>query len=204
MRKIFPSGTSIVSVGPGEYFSANGDTVIKTLLGSCVAVCLYDKTTKIIGMNHFLLASDRLKRNSVIDSKAGYFGLQAMELLINSMLDLGAVRRNLEAKIFGGANVLLAKNRSSTKNINDIGGNNIVFAEGFLKQENIPIRASDVGGLQGRVIYFDSRDFSVYRKLIGVSLTEQVKVSEKRYFMNAIQEINKPMPSVYYWDEQDN
>ena len=204
MTKLFSLDTPIVTIGPGEYFSTNNNTIIKTLLGSCVAICLYDSSTKIIGMNHFLLASDRLNRTKIIDSKAGYFGLHAMELLINSMLKLGAVRKNFEAKIFGGANVLLNKYRGSNSHINDIGDNNIAFADVFLQQENIPIRARDVGGFQGRVIYFDNDDFSVYRKLIGTNLTEKLKVKEQRYFINKKQEINKPIKSVHFWDKQDN
>jgi chemotaxis protein CheD len=91
----------------GEHFATKTPTLLSTLLGSCVAACLYDPESGVAGMNHFLLANRRYARNmpmSVTD--AGRYGVHAMELLINDLMRLGADRRRLKAKAFGGGAVL--------------------------------------------------------------------------------------------------
>ena len=100
-------GLKRFTIDPGEYHVASGNVVISTLLGSCVAACLWDPVKRLIGMNHFLLANQRYSKSlSVIQSEAGRYGIHAMELLINAMLKAGADRANLQAKAFGGGNVL--------------------------------------------------------------------------------------------------
>ena len=96
-----------VTIEPGEYYSCANATVLSTLLGSCVAACLYDPTRKIIGMNHFMLSNSRYSRDMPIHvSEAGRYGIHAMELLINDMMAKGTDRSKLRAKIFGGASVI--------------------------------------------------------------------------------------------------
>jgi chemotaxis protein CheD len=91
-------------IHPGDYRVGRGPIVLSTLLGSCVAVCLYDPVRRLIGMNHFLLANRRCCRDvPVLASEAGRYGVHAMELLIDRMLHCGARRRDLKAKAFGGA-----------------------------------------------------------------------------------------------------
>src|SRR5688572_27285611 len=90
-----------VKILPGEYFVTNGDKMIVTVLGSCVAVCLRDKVIGIGGMNHFLLPSDGADGPGLLTESARY-GVYAMELLINHLLKMGASRARMEAKVFGG------------------------------------------------------------------------------------------------------
>jgi chemotaxis protein CheD len=124
-------------------FEATDDcnVVLSTILGSCVAACLRDPSTGVGGMNHFLLpeapgagAADRR------------YGVQAMELLINRLLAMGAGRHRLEAKIFGGARM--------TAGLADIGARNIAFAHRFLADEQIPIISESVGGDRARKIKY--------------------------------------------------
>ncbi|MGJ8682717.1 chemoreceptor glutamine deamidase CheD [Paraglaciecola sp.] len=136
-----------VKILPGEYYATTDDTLIVTVLGSCVSVCLRDPKLNIGGMNHFLLPSDDSTTISSVSESARY-GVFAMELLINQMLKLGADKNRLEAKIFGGGNVL----RGLT--LNSVGQRNAEFVVDYLKAENIPILASDLLDEFPRKVYF--------------------------------------------------
>ena len=82
---------------PGDYYYSNKEVVLSTLLGSCVSACLYDPKNKVIAMNHFLLSNRRyLREGSLITSEAGRYGIQAMEIIINGMMKLGANRKSIK------------------------------------------------------------------------------------------------------------
>jgi len=136
-----------VKILPGEYFVTNGDKMIVTVLGSCVAVCLRDKVIGIGGMNHFLLPSDGADGPGLLTESARY-GVYAMELLINHLLKMGANRARLEAKVFGGGNVL----RGLT--VNNVGQRNAEFVLDYLHTERIPIVAKDLLDEYPRKVYF--------------------------------------------------
>lgn len=91
----------VVKILPGEYFATTENTIIVTVLGACVAVCLRDPKARIGGMNHFLLPCDYSPSISSISESTRY-GVYAMEPLVNQMLKLGADKSRLEAKVFGG------------------------------------------------------------------------------------------------------
>lgn len=158
-------GRKVARIAPGEYFVARGDTVISTLLGSCVAACLYDPGTGIAGMNHFMLSNSRYAREMPYSiTEAGRYGIHSMELLINSLMRHGARRENLRAKAFGGASILT--NPTDVGNFSCVGSVNCGFIRDFLRNEGIPLVSADLGGERGRVIYFDGRDHSVYVRKI--------------------------------------
>jgi chemotaxis protein CheD len=186
-----------IQVDPGEYrVSDQHSVVLKTLLGSCVAVCLYDDASHIFGMNHFLLASDKYRQNSPI---SGRYGIHAMELLINAMLKRGAERRRLKAKVFGGANVL---GKVGPGHFN-IGQANSEFALHFLQQENIPLVARDVGGEYGRNVLFDGQDMGVYVQLIdGRQQTRSLAAVESHWLkQQQQQQEQEPAGTVVFWDD---
>lgn len=137
----------VVKILPGEYYATTEDTVIVTVLGSCIAVCLRDYKKRIGGMNHFMLPSDNLSSISPISESARY-GVYAMELLVNQMLKLGADKRRIEAKVFGGGNVL----KGFTGNT--VGERNAEFIMDYLDAENIPVLASDLLDVFPRKVYF--------------------------------------------------
>lgn len=116
---------------------------ISTLLGSCVAVMLYDGHKRIKGMNHFLLPSSCAKGESC------RFGLYAMETMLNEMYKLGCKKENMNAKIAGGATIL----HSFSDNI---GERNVMFARHFCRSEGIRIVAESVLGKNGRVVMLDN------------------------------------------------
>lgn len=128
---------------PTQYLTVDDDTALTTILGSCVAACIRDPLLKIGGMNHFLLPEGQ-----VGDGAPARYGSYAMELLINDLLKRGAHRKRLEAKVFGGANVL--KGFTS----NPVGTRNAEFVRQYLLAEHIPVLAEDLCGIHPRKIWF--------------------------------------------------
>jgi chemotaxis protein CheD len=125
-----------VHIHAGDVAVSNTPVVLETLLGSCVAVCLYDPTLCAGGMNHILLPG------STLDAKSTRFGVNAMELLINELMKHGGERRRFIAKAFGGANVMHSVSKSA------IGDENALFVCNFLETEKIPLIAQRLGGTQ--------------------------------------------------------
>jgi chemotaxis protein CheD len=132
---------------PGEYYFTGKSMVIVTVLGSCVAACIRDRVSGIGGMNHFMLPDGGGDTSSPMSASMRY-GAYAMEVLINQILKAGGRRENLEAKVFGGGNVL----RGFTA-IN-VGERNARFVRDFLHAENIRIVAEDLNDVHPRKVYF--------------------------------------------------
>lgn len=165
----------VYEIFAGEFYVTDRDNVfLETLLGSCVAVCLQDKLAGISGINHFMLPGTRSVEDIILGENAKY-GINAMELLINEMLEYGAFRERLEAKVFGGGRVL-------TNGLSKIGVHNIKFVKAYLNMEGIPVIASDVGGVYGRKIIFYTGNFSVYMKKVHID--KRTILREKAIYKN--------------------
>lgn len=187
-----------VYIHPGEQYVTRKDMVISTLLGSCVAACLYDAVNCVTGMNHFLLASCRqVFAANVCSSDVGRYGVHAMELLINAMLKQGAERQCLRAKVFGGGAVLATLNRPSRNP--GIGDINIRFVREFLQRENIPLISSCLGGSQGMLIHFFSADHSVYLRRVGKTCSSHIAAEEYRYQEEVLEEYASGKPDIELW-----
>ena len=132
---------------PGEYYVTTRDMVLVTVLGSCVTACIRDKLSGIGGLNHFMLPDANPDKDNPISTSARY-GAFAMEILINNLISLGAHRTLLEAKVFGGGNVL------PNMKVANIGQRNAQFALRFLAMEKIPIVAKDLVDIYPRKVYF--------------------------------------------------
>ncbi|WP_320822960.1 chemoreceptor glutamine deamidase CheD [Reinekea sp.] len=165
-----------VKILPGEYFATRDNTMIVTVLGSCVSVCLRDAKMRIGGMNHFLLPNDNSGTSDILGDSARYGGY-AMEILINHLLKLGARRNSLEAKIFGGGNVL----RGITA-IN-IGERNAEFVLEYLQTEHIPVVASDLLDNYPRKVYFFPASGKVFVRKIKSMHNSTIMDRESEYRM---------------------
>jgi chemotaxis protein CheD len=142
---------------PGEYYYTCKDMLIVTVLGSCVSACIRDRLTGIGGMNHFMLPDSGSDADSPVSASMRY-GTYAMEVLINDLLKAGARRENLEAKVFGGGNVLrgfIAIN---------VGERNAQFVRDYLRAENIRVVAEDLNDIHPRKVYFFPRSGKVLVK----------------------------------------
>ena len=143
-----------VKVLPGEYFVTGENMVICTVLGSCIAACLWDRNLNIGGMNHFMLPEG--DSNDV----SGRYGSYAMEVLINEMIKLGARRESMQAKIFGGGQVMA---NFTTMNV---GERNTDFVTQYLHTERIPIVSEDVLDIYPRkVVYFPMTGKAMVKRL---------------------------------------
>ncbi|MBJ6725919.1 chemotaxis protein CheD [Geomesophilobacter sediminis] len=187
-----------VTLEPGEFYASPRPVTISTLLGSCVSACLYDPVEKIVGMNHFLLSNRRYARNlPTIASEAGRYGVHAMELLINEMLHLGARRKRLMAKVFGGATIL--KQTGNIGNFFCVGEVNCRFIEEFLAEERIPIVAKELGGEKGRVIHFSNGDFTVYVRKVERGSSERLALRDRNCWLKSIEVQELALPSQELW-----
>lgn len=139
--------TQAAKVLPGEYYVTGKDMLIVTVLGSCVAACIRDTQSGIGGLNHFMLPDGGTDENNPASTSARY-GSYAMEILINHITKLGARRANLEAKVFGGGNVLPGLT------VANVGERNAEFVLGFLHTEKIRIVAQDLVDVFPRKVYY--------------------------------------------------
>lgn len=147
---------------PGTIFVSQEEAEITTILGSCVAVCLWDPITKIGGMNHYLLP---LWNGEGLPTPK--YGNVAIPKLLQKVKEMGANMSTLQAKVFGGAAVLEVVNQRSS--ILNVGQRNIEIAFEELEKNKIKIVNYDVGGELGRKIVMFTTSFEVRLKRINKS-----------------------------------
>ncbi|MDQ4421177.1 chemotaxis protein CheD [Sphingobium sp. DEHP117] len=138
------SPTRITVMQGQVYVGTGAPEILTTVLGSCIACCLYDPIARVGGMNHFLLAEPTPGSGTVADQNYGIF---LMELLINQMMTRGGVKSRMKAHIYGGGNMHAGMTR--------IGDANARFAQNFLADEGIPVMRQDIGGDTARRVDFD-------------------------------------------------
>jgi len=143
----------------GEIFVGAKPTEISTVLGSCISVCIFDKIEQVGGMNHYLVP---LWNDNGLQSPK--YGNISIPKLIDNMLNIGCEKYNLEAKIFGGANVINVSQEDMM-----IGRKNILIAKEILKDYGIKITAQDIGGTRGRKILMISDTGKIFLKYTGTS-----------------------------------
>lgn len=155
-----------VKVLPGEYFVSNEDLLVMTVLGSCIAACIWDNKVRLGGMNHFMLAEG--------DDGSGRYGSYAMELLINEMIKLGARRESMQAKIFGGGAVMAG---FTTMNV---GERNTQFVLDYLSTERIPVVSQDVLDVHPRKVCFFPTTGKVLVKRLAHAHPEALVIEERK------------------------
>lgn len=139
---------------PGQVFVSSEGVKISTILGSCAAVCLWDRRKRIGGMNHYLLPEG--DENS---SNPYRYGNNANSALLKQMLALGCNVKDMQGKIFGGASAFIADPENS------LGAQNVRLAEEFLQELRIPLVLKDVSGKRGRRLTFDTNDGTTFLKV---------------------------------------
>lgn len=149
-------------INPGELIFSKKPINIKTVLGSCVAVVMYDKIKKYCGMVHFLLPECPSK------SVSTKFGDVAVSTLINKFLNAGSIRPNLQAHIVGGAFIIFDE-----AEIFFIGDRNIEIAQKILKSNEIRVMSSNTGGERGRRVVFIATENN-----LQVSIIEKMQIDD--------------------------
>ena len=140
---------------PGQIFASKESHAVTTILGSCVAVCLWDPEAKIGGINHYLLPA-----YSGEGEASPRFGDISIRELLSRLFSLGCDRRRLRAKLFGGACVLAAFRERK----DHLGSQNIRTARELLAAEAVPVVGEAVGGHRGRKLIFATDDGSAWLK----------------------------------------
>ncbi len=146
-----------VSLMQGDIHFSADPKVLVTVLGSCVAVCLWDKLRGIGGMNHFVLPNDRS------GEKSTRYGDVAIDELEAGLLRLGCRLPDLQAKVFGGAAVLPFGGGQT------VGQNNVQLALERLRRDHIRITAQRTGGTLGQQVRFHTRTGEVFVRYIVAS-----------------------------------
>jgi chemotaxis protein CheD len=141
---------------PSTLFVSKDPYIVNTILGSCVAVCLYDPTTQIGGINHYMLPF--WNGEGLASPK---YGNIAIEKLNENMLSLGCKKGNIVAKVFGGGEVIETQISQF-----HIGERNIQVAQQMLKELRINITGQSLGGNNGRKIQFNTQTGAVLQKII--------------------------------------
>jgi len=157
---------------PSGLFVSREPNTIVTILGSCVAVCIWDKQLLFGGANHFMLP---LWNGSGLASPK--YGNIAIEMLIEKMLRSGSDKKNLVAKIFGGAKML-----QEQSSIFNIGERNIEVAYEIFKREEITIIAASTGGMRGRKIYYNTQTGEVFQKYL-TSAEEALNKTQRSFLI---------------------
>lgn len=144
-----------VKVKPGEFYVSDQEMVITTVLGSCVSACITDSEMNIGGINHFMLPTGDQNEDL---SRSSRYGLFAMEQLINELMKHGCLKSNMQVKLTGGGNMM--------GGLSNIGQQNIDFILNYIKEEDLTLLASDLGGDQARrVAYFPTAGRMLVNKL---------------------------------------
>ena len=150
VRRYWDSTQSCMTakVLPGEFYVSAQEELITTVLGSCIAVCIHDARRHIGGMNHFMLPEPLGERDSWSSTvgRAARYGSDAMEQLINAILNAGGQRGDLQLKVFGGGRVLAQ--------LTDIGQRNIDFVQRYIVAEKLTLCAADLGDVYPRQVQF--------------------------------------------------
>lgn len=127
----------------GQLAAPSKPTMVVTVLGSCVSVCLFDPVARVGGVNHFLLP------HHVERERSPRFGNVAVPQLVAAVVRAGAAREKLVAKVFGGAAIL-----SSARVGRRLGDENATLALRLLEEARIPVLQTDLGGVRGRKLVF--------------------------------------------------
>jgi len=163
-----------IKITPGQYYVTRKNKMIVSVLGTCVGACIRDRVRGIGGMNHFMLADGgRDAKNP--QSRAVQHGLYAMDKLIEQLLAKGAQRHWLEAKIFGGSDLLREVNSV------DMGAVNSSFLVDYLKSRGIKTVADSLGGAYPRKVYFFPKTGEVMVRTLTKANNTTILDREKAY-----------------------
>ena len=164
---------------PGAWV-VDSEKPLSTLLGSCVAVCLFDPLMKIGGINHFMLPEMGRSKNSDVDSLLS--GSYAMEALLNALLIKGAKKVRLQAKVFGGGTIIDTDGGSLS-----IGMRNANFAKEWLVREGIPLRSSDfLGPWSRKIVFLPFNGEAFCKRLVTNMAKAEVIAREERAYSETL------------------
>ena len=181
-----------IFLAPGELVVRSGGR-IKTLLGSCVAVCLYDRFRHTGGMCHFILPDASHATPGAMPDFS--FGDKAIRELLRQFKNNGSRPEHLDAKLLGGGHVI--------GNIDaEIGKRNGLLAQALLAQYRIKVTGESLGGHLGRRVLMDTSTGEVWTRFID----EQTQMKSliligastggTQALATILQKLSSPMPPI--------
>lgn len=167
----------VAKILPGEFYVTKEDEMITTVLGSCISACIRDKVTGIGGMNHFMLPETSQQHlqegNEAVVGNANRYGNYAMEHLINTILQNGGQRKNLEVKLFGGGKVI--------PTMGTVGERNVQFALDYIDAEGLDLTSHDLGDNYPRNIQYFPKTGKARMKKVKHLQDQTVVQQELKY-----------------------
>ncbi len=152
-------GNEITYLLPGELIVTADPVKISTILGSCVAVCLFDRDKRISGMNHYMLPLNKSN-----DPNKFRYGDTSLTWMLKEMIKTGAQKSSIRARIYGGSSMFMETGPSF-----NIGKQNVEVALHFLMENNIPVNSVETGGKVGRKVVFDTSAGVISSNLLNES-----------------------------------
>ena len=171
-----------VKLLPGQYYATASDKALVTILGSCVAACIFDQEKKIGGMNHFMLPHSN-NGEWAGNNLSTRYGNYAMEHLLNELMKVGVQKHDMQLKIYGGGNVNESMN-------NTVSESNIQFIKSYCNMENLKVEEEDLGGNLSRRIVFETKNGHVIVNYIS-DLESQMAKQEQAYKQHIEQELKQ-------------
>lgn len=161
---IITAGRKKIFLNPGDIYFGSGDLIIETVLGSCIAIYIWNQKNKFGGLCHYVVP-DIIKNNS---EKKGYSGIEAIDYYNREILKLNMSKEDFIYKVFGGS--CISSNNEECKEL-EIGNQNSLYAENYLKKNKLKTTAIDIGGAYSRKIIMDLSNGEIWlrKTLIGRS-----------------------------------
>lgn len=190
-KRFYHPGKQImmVKIQPGEVYVTSERELIATGLGSCISACVWDPFLELGGMNHFMLPLGDADDINGWDptqwrSNAARYGNYAMELLINTLIQQGAIKSRLQVKLFGGGMVMGLGKQAN------IGQKNIEFIKNYIQSEGLHLVSEDLGSEYPRKVVFDPMTGKAWvKKLRGYR--GEVEAEESSYKRRLINETKR-------------
>ena len=146
--------------------TSSPNSLITVGLGSCIGITLYDKIKKNGGLLHIMLPDSTQFSNVTNPFKFADLGVP---ILLKQILDMGSQKKDIVAKIAGGASMF---NFSDKSMIMDIGNRNAIAVKKALEELKIPLLSEDTGGNKGRTVIFHTESGSVQIRTVGLGIKE--------------------------------
>jgi len=153
----------VIYLNPGENHFTNKPKLIKTVLGSCISVIIYNRASKYSAFTHSVMPEKNCRENSCICCEPKFVDC-SIRMVLTKFDELRIKRNELECKLFGGSEI---NNIKTNQSLVSIGTQNLKTAKKILLENNIPIISSDIGGLNGRKIIYNTITFEVFVKKLN-------------------------------------
>jgi chemotaxis protein CheD len=180
------TGKPLYLIYPGEHYASNENCYIGTIVGSCLAVSVFDYVKRRGGLINFVVPGTT-GTEGILHDEISRIGILNMEYLMADMVKLGCDRHHMKAKIFGAGYT----DASGPVRLS-LTENNIRFVKEYFELEKIPVEKSDLGGNFRRKLYFSPVDGVVYRQILknNEEFSEFIQL-EKEYVENEFRNRNR-------------